>query len=123
METKKSHSYHKRRFPLPPHSVISRVRGIFAPIENTQPRTVGIECSWNRESSVLLGVLLKTLVTEPAQSTSTSPPGCFTLKLGTKVRGSYGEGVVLAAQCTPGRLTQYRIENRTGTTFGRSAMN
>jgi len=69
------------------------------------------------------GVLLKTIVTEPAQSTSTSPPGCFTLKLGTKVRGSYGEGVVLAAQCTTGRLTQYRIENRTGTTFARSAMN
>jgi hypothetical protein len=56
------------------------------------------------------GVLLKTIVTEPARSTSTSPAGCFTLKLGTKVRGSHGEGVVVAAQCTPGQLTQYRIE-------------
>jgi hypothetical protein len=53
------------------------------------------------------GVLLKTILTEPAQFTATSPPGCFTLKLGTKVRGSYGEGVVIAAQCTPGQLTQY----------------
>jgi hypothetical protein len=63
------------------------------------------------------GVLLKTIVTEPAQSTSTSPPGCFTLKLGTKVRGSYGEGVVIAAQCTPGQLTQYRIEIPDGDHF------
>jgi hypothetical protein len=63
------------------------------------------------------GVLLKTILTEPAQSTSTSPPGCFTLKLGTKVRGSYGEGVVIAAQCTPGQLTQYRIEKPDGDHF------
>jgi hypothetical protein len=63
------------------------------------------------------GVLLKTILTEPAQSTSTSPPGCFTLKLGTKVRGSYGEGVVIAAQCTPGQLTQYRIAKPDGDHF------
>jgi hypothetical protein len=63
------------------------------------------------------GVLLKTIVTEPGKSTSTSPPGCFTLKLGTKVQGSYGEGVVVAAQCTPGQLTQYRIEKPDGDHF------
>jgi ChrR-like protein with cupin domain len=63
------------------------------------------------------GVLLRTVVTEPAKSTSTSPPNCFTLKLGTKVRGSYGEGVVVAAQCTPGQLTQYRIEKPDGDHF------
>jgi hypothetical protein len=63
------------------------------------------------------GVLLKTIVTEPAESTSTSPQGCFTLKLGTKVRASYGEGVVIAAQCTPGQLTQYRIEKPDGDHF------
>jgi len=63
------------------------------------------------------GVLLRTVVTEPAKSTSTSPPNCFALKLGTKVRGSYGEGVVVAAQCTPGQLTQYRIEKPDGDHF------
>jgi hypothetical protein len=63
------------------------------------------------------GVFLKTIVTEPAQPTSTSPPGCFTLKLGTKVRGSHGDGVVVAAQCTPGQLTQNRIEKSDGDHF------
>lgn len=63
------------------------------------------------------GVSLKTIVTEPGKPTSTSPPGCFSLKLGTKVGGSYGEGVVVAAQCTPGQLTQYRIEKSDGDHF------
>jgi hypothetical protein len=63
------------------------------------------------------GIFLKTILTEPAQPTLTSPPGCFTLKLGTPVRGNYGEGVVIAAQCTPGQLTQYRIERPDGDHF------
>lgn len=63
------------------------------------------------------GVSLKTIVTEPAQPTSTSPPDCFALKLGTRVRGRYGEGVVVAGQCTPGQLTQYRIEKPDGDHF------
>ena len=46
----------------------------------------------------------------PGRPTPSSPPGCFVLNLGTRVRGSYGEGVVVEAQCTPGQLTQYRVE-------------
>jgi hypothetical protein len=56
------------------------------------------------------GVFLEASAAEPGRPTPTSPPGCFVLKLGTRVRCSYGEGVVAGAQCTPGQLTQYRIE-------------
>ncbi len=63
------------------------------------------------------GVLLETAAAEPGHPTSTSPPGCFVLKLGTRVRGSYGDGVVVGAQCTPGQLTQYRIEKPDGERF------
>ncbi len=56
------------------------------------------------------GVLLETSAAEPGRPTPTSPPGCFVLKLGNRVRGSYGEGAVVGAQCTPGQLTQYRVE-------------
>jgi murein endopeptidase len=32
-------------------------------------------------------------------------------------RGSYGEGGVIGAECTPGDLTQYRIQKADGTRF------
>jgi hypothetical protein len=63
------------------------------------------------------GVLLETSAAEPGRPTATSPPGCFALKLGARVRGSYGEGIVVAAQCTPGQLTQYRVERSDGERF------
>ena len=63
------------------------------------------------------GVLLNTSAAEPGRPTATNPPGCFVLKLGDRVRASYGEGVVVAAQCTPGQLTQYRIEKQNGERF------
>jgi hypothetical protein len=63
------------------------------------------------------GILLGTSAAEPGRSTSTSPPDCFALKLGVRVRGSYGEGIVVAAQCTPGQLTQYRVERSDGERF------
>ena len=63
------------------------------------------------------GVFLKTVVTEPAQPVSNSPPDCFPVKLGAHVRGNSGEGVVVAAQCTPNQLTQYRIEKADGDHF------
>jgi hypothetical protein len=63
------------------------------------------------------GVLLETSAAEPGRPTATSPSGCFDLKLGARVRGSYGEGVVVAAQCTPGQLTQYRVEKQNGERF------
>jgi hypothetical protein len=63
------------------------------------------------------GMLLLTAATEPGRPTATSPDGCFALKLGTRVHSSYGEGVVVAAQCTPGQLTQYRVERSDGERF------
>ena len=63
------------------------------------------------------GVLLKTGAEDPGRPTPTSPDGCFVLKLGTTVHGSYGEGVLVGAQCTPGGLTQYRIEKPDGERF------
>ena len=61
------------------------------------------------------GVLMKTGAEDPGRATS--PNDCFLLKLGTAVRSSYGEGVVVGAQCTPGELTQYRIEKAGGERF------
>jgi hypothetical protein len=63
------------------------------------------------------GVLLKASATDPGRPIPMTPDGCFALKLGTSVRGSYGEGVVVGAQCTPGELTQYRIEEPGGERF------
>jgi len=60
------------------------------------------------------GVLMKTGAEDPGRPIRTSPDGCFVLKLGASVRSSYGEGLVVGAQCTPGELTQYRIEKRDG---------
>ena len=63
------------------------------------------------------GVLMKTGAEDPGRLTPTSSDGCFDLNLGTSVRGSYGEGVVVGAQCTPSELTQYRIEKSDGEWF------
>jgi hypothetical protein len=63
------------------------------------------------------GMLLETSAAEPGRPTATSPPGCFVLKLGDRVRASHGEGIVVAAQCTPGQLTQYRVEKQNGERF------
>ena len=63
------------------------------------------------------GVLLKASASDPGCPTPMSPPECFVLKPGDRVRGSYGEGVVIGAQCTPDQLTQYRIEKSDGECF------
>ena len=63
------------------------------------------------------GVFLETYAGEPSHLAPASPPGCFALKLGDRVRGSSGEGVVVEAQCTPGQLTQYRVEKENGEHF------
>jgi len=63
------------------------------------------------------GVLLKASAGEAGRPTPTIPEGCFALKLGAPVRGSYGEGVVVGAQCTPSQLTQYRVERADGERF------
>ena len=63
------------------------------------------------------GVLLKAGAEDPGRVATTTPPDCFVLKPGTHVHGSYGDGVVMGAQCTPGELTQYRIEKQDGERF------
>jgi hypothetical protein len=63
------------------------------------------------------GVLLKASAGDAGRLVPTSPEGCFVLKLGAPVRGRYGEGVVVGAQCTPGQLTQYRVEKPDGELF------
>jgi hypothetical protein len=63
------------------------------------------------------GVLLKASAGDAGHLTTTTPDGCFALKLGTAARGNYGEGVVVGAQCTPGQLTQYRVEKPDGAYF------
>ncbi len=60
------------------------------------------------------GILYQVSGNRPGVPTKTSPPDCFRLKLGTTVHGTYGDGVVVAAQCTPGELTQYRIRKTDG---------
>ena len=62
-------------------------------------------------------LLMKTGAEDPGHPTPTTPDGCFPLKLGTAVRESYGEGVIVGAQCTPGEVTQYRIERPDGERF------
>ena len=63
------------------------------------------------------GVLLKIAARDPGGPVSEAPEGCFLLKLGTHVRVSIGEGVVVGAQCTPGQLTQSRVEKADGELF------
>jgi hypothetical protein len=60
------------------------------------------------------GVLLETSAALPGRPTLSSPPDCFGLRLGTNVSGPYGEGRVVGALCTPGQLTQYRVEKANG---------
>jgi hypothetical protein len=63
------------------------------------------------------GVLYKTGAEDPGRIVTQTPPDCFALELGTRVRARYGEGVLVGAQCTPGELTQYRVEQRDGRHF------
>lgn len=63
------------------------------------------------------GIVLKVAAGDHGRPVSESPQGCFLLKLGTHVKGGTGEGVVVGAQCTPGQLTQYRVEMADGELF------
>jgi len=64
------------------------------------------------------GVLFKTRAEDPGRAVTDFPKDCFALELGSRVRASYGEGKVIGAQCTPGELTQYRVEKEgTGAHF------
>jgi hypothetical protein len=63
------------------------------------------------------GVLRKETAEDPGTLVPTAPPDCFALQLGAHARGSYGEGAIVGAQCTPGELTQYRVAKQDGERF------
>jgi hypothetical protein len=63
------------------------------------------------------GTFLQAFANQPGHPAPASPPGCFFGKLGDHVRGTSGEGVIVEAQCTPGQLTQYRVEKPDGDHF------
>ena len=63
------------------------------------------------------GIFLQEFANEPGHPAPTSPRGCFVFKLGDRVRGTSSEGIVVEAQCTPGQLTQYRVEGPFGEHF------
>lgn len=63
------------------------------------------------------GVLYKTGAEDAGRVVTDPPRDCFALALGTRARAGYGDGVVVGAQCTPGELTQYRVELQDGRHF------
>jgi len=64
------------------------------------------------------GVLFKPSLVRPGVPTSSSPPDCFTLKIGAHVSGARGKGLVVGALCSPAnQLTQYRIQQPNGERF------
>ncbi len=63
------------------------------------------------------GVLLKATAEDPGRLVPSAPQNCFALKLGAHVRADLGEGAIIGAQCTPGELTEYRIQKADGERF------
>jgi len=64
------------------------------------------------------GVLFKPSLVRPGVPTSSSPPDCFTLKIGAHVSGARGKGLVVGALCSPAnQLTQYWIQQPNGERF------
>jgi len=63
------------------------------------------------------GVLLIETAEDPGRAPTSVPKDCFALNIGTRVRGSYGEGTLIGAQCTPAELTQYRVQKQDGARF------
>jgi hypothetical protein len=63
------------------------------------------------------GVVLKATAGDLGRLEPEPPGGCFSLKLGARVRSEHREGAIVGAQCTPGQLTQYRVEGSDGELF------
>ena len=82
--------------------------------------------AWSKTETILqvhgIGLFASTLV-DPAyeltdKGTTSSPPDCFALKTGARVRGDGGVGLVVAALCSPAnRLTQYWVQKPNGDRF------
>ena len=55
---------------------------------------------------------------QPGRLTASSPPECFALRVGVRVRGDSGEGTVAGARCSPAnQLTQYWVRKANGDRF------
>ena len=64
------------------------------------------------------GVLLKPSLVKPGVATPSSPPDCFALKIGARVHGEGGEGIVVGALCSPAnQFTQYWIQKANSERF------
>jgi hypothetical protein len=63
------------------------------------------------------GIVRREAAEDPGTTVAEAPKDCFALKLGTSVRAGYGTGVIIGAQCTPGELTQYRVQMKNGRHF------
>jgi hypothetical protein len=57
------------------------------------------------------GVLSKPSLLKPGVPASSSPPDCFKLKIGARMQGEKGAGIVVGALCSPAnQFTQYWIQ-------------
>lgn len=64
------------------------------------------------------GVFLLTSLLQPGIPTSSSPPDCFAVRIGTRVHGDRGAGMVVGARCSPANeLTQYWVQKPNGERF------
>ena len=64
------------------------------------------------------GVLAKLALLRPGVPTSSSPPDCFKLRMGAKVRSARGIGIVVGALCSPAnQFTEYWIRKSNGKRF------
>jgi hypothetical protein len=64
------------------------------------------------------GVFLLTSLLQRGKPAKSSPPDCFALKTGERVRGDAGEGLVVGARCSPAnQLTQYWVGKPSGERF------
>jgi hypothetical protein len=64
------------------------------------------------------GTFLLTSLLQPGTPTTSSPADCFALKVGARVHGDKGEGVVVSARCSPAnQLTQYWIQKPNSARF------
>lgn len=64
------------------------------------------------------GVFLLTSLLRPGLPTSSSPPNCFAVRIGTQVHGDRGQGVVVGARCSPANeVTQYWVQKPNGERF------
>ena len=64
------------------------------------------------------GTFLLTALLQPGTPTHSSPPDCFALRIGSRVKGAEGEGAVVGARCSPANhITQYWIQKTNGDRF------